>query len=235
MVMLSKVNINFTKDFIKERKQKELGLPKYSTFEEVLNALTHGIGALLAIAAIVLLVVFSAHTPMTITCVSIYASTLFITYIVSTIYHALKINYAKKVFRILDHCSIFFLIAGTYTPLSLVLIGGTVGWVLFGIIWASAIFGVIINSIDMKKFSKLSSICYICMGWCVLFAFKPLINKISVMQLVLLLVGGIAYTIGAVIYNIGKKNKYMHSVWHVFVLIGSILHFFFIFNYCINL
>ncbi len=218
---------------LREELRKAMGLPSYSLFEEILNALTHGIGAALAIVAIVLLPIFSPKEPLYLVCVSIYSATLFILYIISTMYHALGLCKAKKVFRVLDHCSIFLLIAGTYTPISLLIIGGSLGYILAISIWVVAIIGIVLNSIDLNKFAKLSMVCYIGMGWAVVFAFKPLMQSISTYQLTMLLIGGIAYTVGAIIYGVGKKVKYMHSLWHLFVLAGSIFHFFMVFD-CIK-
>ena len=212
-------------------KREKLNLPIYSTFEEILSAISHGIGALLSIAAIVLLIISSSFKAKTIVCVTIYSATLFLLYIVSTLYHALGINKAKKVFRVLDHCSIFILISGTYTPICLLMLNGVVGWLLFSIVWSAAIVGIVFNAIDLKKFSKLSMVCYIAMGWVIIFAIKPLLGVITQRQLLFLFLGGIFYTVGAIIYGIGKKIKYMHSVWHVFVLAGSIFHFFMIFDF----
>lgn len=215
------------------RRIKELNLPEYTTAEELMNAISHGVGAALAIAAIVLLIVYSDLTAKAVVSVTIYSASLFILYIVSTLYHALAPNKAKKVFRVLDHCSIFLLIAGTYTPICLVILGGVVGWVLFGVVWTAAVVGIVFNSIDIKKFAKFSMICYIAMGWVVIFAIKPLVDRITMGQLALLVSGGVAYTVGAGLYGLGKKHKYVHSVWHVFVLAGSILHFFMVLS-CIS-
>ncbi len=224
-----------TKDVkIKEtmlEKRKRLNFPIYSTLEEVLSAVSHGIGAILSIVAIVVLILSSSFKPKTIVCVSIYSATLFILYIVSTMYHALGINRAKKVFRILDHCSIFILISGTYTPICLLMLDNTTGWILFSVVWTFATIGIVLNAIDLKRFSKFSMVCYISMGWAVVFAMKPLLEVISSKQLLFLILGGLAYTLGAIIYGVGKKVKYMHSVWHLFVLAGSILHFFTIFDF----
>lgn len=220
-----------SKKELKADKRKLLNLPQYSTLEEIFSAITHGIGAGLSVVAIVLLIVFSPFDAKTITCVTIYSATLFLLYIVSTMYHSLAINKAKKVFQILDHCSIFILISGTYTPICLLVLKDVVGWVLFSIVWAAATLGVIFNAIDLKKFSKLSMVCYITMGWSIIFAFKPLLNVINSFQLTFLLIGGTLYTIGAIIYAIGKSIKYMHTVWHLFVLGGSIFHFFMIFDF----
>ncbi len=229
------------KEFLSEKAQlrlkkiKELNLPEYTTLEEFLNAFSHGIGAALSIVAIVLLIINSPFDAKSIICVTIYSVSLFILYIISTLYHAIFPGKAKKVFRVLDHCSIFVLIAGTYTPICLLLLDSVIGWILFFVVWIAAIVGIVFNSIDIKKFSKFSMICYIAMGWVVVFAFKPLIESITSMQLLLLVLGGVAYTIGAVLYVLGKKKKYMHSIWHIFVLLGSILHFFMIFSCVKNL
>lgn len=214
----------------RELKREQLNLPRYTVMEEVLNAVTHGIGAALAVAALVILLVMAPKDTGTILCNTLYGVTLFVLYIVSTLYHALGINKAKRVFRILDHCSIFLLIAGTYTPISLLIIGGTTGWILFGCIWGAAAIGIVLNAVDMKRFSKLSAVCYLVMGWAVVFAIKPLVEAMPVREIVLMVAGGVAYTAGAVLYNVGKKVKYIHSIWHVFVLAGSILHFFTILN-----
>lgn len=220
---------------IRLQKLKEFNLPEYSTLEELLNALSHGLGAALSIAAIVLLVINSPFNAKSIVCVSIYSVSLFVLYIISTLYHAILPGKAKKVFRVLDHCSIFVLIAGTYTPICLLVLNSVVGWILFFIVWIAAIVGIVFNSIDIKKFSKFSMICYIAMGWVVVFAFKPLIESVNSTQLLLLVLGGVAYTVGALLYLIGKKRKYMHSIWHLFVLLGSILHFFMVFSYVRNM
>lgn len=225
-----KTNVERIKKSILE-KRKKLNLPIYSTFEEILSAISHGIGALLSIAAIVLLIISSSLKAKTIVCVTIYSATLFLLYIVSTLYHSLGVNKAKKVFRILDHCSIFILISGTYTPICLLMLDGVVGWLLFSVVWSAAIVGIVFNAIDLKKFSKLSMVCYIAMGWAIIFAIKPLLCVVNQRQLLFLFLGGIFYTVGAIIYGVGKKIKYMHSLWHVFVLAGSIFHFFMIFDY----
>lgn len=215
------------------KKLRELNLPEYTLSEELMNSITHGIGAGLAIVAIILLIINSNFEAKSIVCVTIYSVSLFILYIISTLYHALLPSKAKKVFRILDHCSIFLLIAGTYTPICLLVLNSVIGWSLFFIVWIAAIIGIVFNSIDIKKFSKFSMICYVAMGWVVIFAIKPLIDRITLAQLNLLVLGGIAYTVGAILYVVGKKKKYIHSLWHLFVLLGSILHFFMIFS-CIK-
>ena len=214
--------------------KEKIQIPNYSLGEEITNAILHGIGALLAIAALVLCVVFSAihHNPYAVVSSCLYGSTLIILYTMSCLYHSLKVNNAKRVFRIIDHCSIFLLIAGTYTPLTLVSLNGPIGWTLFGIIWGVSILGIILNAIDLNKYKVISMILYIMMGWAIIFTFPRLLKVIDMAGIYLLVAGGIVYTIGAIFYGVGKKIKYMHSVFHFFVLAGSILHFFAILLYC---
>ena len=140
---------------------------------------------------------------------------------------------AKKVFRIFDHCSIFLLIFGTYTPIALVTLNGKLGWLIFSIILASAVIGIVLNSINLEKYKKVSMACYIIMGWMIVVAFKPLGESLARNGIILMLLGGIVYTIGAIIYAVGKKVRYMHSLWHFFVLGGSILQFFGIYFYVV--
>lgn len=213
----------------------KITIPKYTLGEELISAISHGIGTLLSIAALVLCIVFSAlhkNVYAVVSC-AIYGSTSIILYITSTLYHSFKVNNAKRVFRILDHSSIFLLIAGTYTPYTLVVLPKSLGWTIFGIEWACAIIGIVLNSIDLKKFKKISMFLYLIMGWMIIISFKPLINNINIKGIYLMLTGGILYTIGAILYGIGKKHKYIHSIFHIFVLVASILFFFSIFFYVI--
>lgn len=215
--------------------KEKIEIPRYTLGEEITNAILHGIGALLSIAALVLCVVFSAihHNPYAVVSSCIYGSTLIILYTMSCLYHSLKINNAKRVFRIIDHCSIYLLIAGTYTPYTLVTLHGVTGWVTFGIIWACAILGIVLNSIDLKKYKVISFLLYLGMGWEIVFSYNKLVAALDKGGLYLLLAGGVIYTVGAIFYGIGKKHKYMHSIFHFFVLAGSILHFFSILLYVI--
>lgn len=210
-------------------------IPKYSLGEELISAISHGIGSLLSIAALVLCVVFSAihHNPYAVVSSVIYGSTSIILYTMSTLYHSFKVNNAKRIFRIIDHCSIFLLISGTYTPYTLVALPKALGWTIFGINWGCAILGIVLNSINIKKFKKLSMILYLVMGWLIIFSFNSLLSSIDIAGIYLMLAAGSLYTIGAIFYGIGKKHKYMHSVFHLFVLAASILFFFSIFLYVI--
>lgn len=223
-------------DYSMDKKQVKLykiPIPKYTLGEELISSISHGVGAALGIAALCLCVVRSSMINNSLAIVSswIFGISLIILYSMSCIYHGLKPNNAKRVMRVFDHCTIFLLIAGTYTPFTLVSLHGATGWTLFGIIWGTAIIGIILNAIDMEKFKTVSMICYLAMGWAIVFTFKPLMMAVSAPGIKLLVAGGIAYTVGAVIYGIGSKVKYMHSIWHFFVLAGSILHFLAVYNY----
>lgn len=159
----------------------------------------------------------------------IYGISMIMLYTMSSIYHGLHPKkYSKRVFQVLDHCSIFLLIAGSYTPFTLCSIreiNEPVGWVIFGIIWLAALLGITLNAIDIKMFKKFSMVCYLLMGWCVVFEINTLKQALGTIGFTLLLVGGISYTIGAIIYGLAKKHRYSHSIFHLFVLLGSILHF----------
>ena len=213
----------------------KIEIPKYNLCEELLSAISHGVGGFLSIAALVLCTVFSAihHNVYAVISSVIYGSCSIILYTMSTLYHSFKPNNAKRVFRILDHDSIFLLIAGTYTPYALVALPKKIGWVVFGIIWSCAILGITLNSIDLKKYGKLSMVLYIIMGWMIIFTFKTLVASIDIVGIYLMLIAGMLYTIGLIFYGIGKKKKYMHSIFHFFVLSASILFFFSIFLYVI--
>lgn len=218
-----------------ENIQKTLSIkPKYTLSEELISAISHGIGMFLAIAGMVLCIVKSGTNGNTVGVVSssLYGSFMIILYLMSTLYHSFKQNTkVKRVFRIFDHCSIFLLIFGTYIPYTLLTLKGALGWSIFGVVLAATIVGIVLNSINLEKFKKISMICYLVMGWAIIGAVKQIYNNLDVKGFILLLTGGIIYTIGAVIYGLGKKHKYMHSLWHMFVLAGTILQFFSIYLY----
>ena len=212
-------------------KLKDRILPTYTKGEEIFNMTSHIVGAVLGVVATVLCIVFAAMNGNSYGVVSgaIYGVTMIILYTMSSIYHGLspKIK-SKKVFQILDHCSIFLLIAGSYTPFALCSIreyDALAGWIIFGVIWGLAILGIVLNSIDIKKFKVFSMICYLLMGWCIIVKANLLPELLTKYGLILLLAGGIAYTIGAIVYGLGKKYKYAHSIFHLFILLGSFLHF----------
>lgn len=213
-----------TRKVWKQEKREKLRLPLYSLGEEIFSAVSHGAAALFGVTALVLLLVFCEKTPLKVVSVSIFGGTMILLYTVSTLYHALGVNRAKRVFRILDHCTIFLLIAGTYTPITLCCLKGAVGFTMFGIVWGAAVLGIVLNAVNMDRYKKLSMFCYIAMGWVVVFALKTVIERMPLFGLWCLLAGGISYTVGAGIYGFGKRIPYMHSVWHLFVLAGSVLH-----------
>ena len=205
-------------------------LPSYTKGEEIFNMVTHIVGGALGITATVLCVVFSAihHNVYGIVSGAIFGATMIILYTMSSIYHGLRPNMAKKVFQIFDHCSIFLLIAGTYTPFALCVLRQhslALGWSIFGVIWGLAVLGIILKSIDIKMFEVVSFIHYVGMGWCIIFTAKIVYGIIGSTGFGLLLGGGIAYTVGAVMYCFTSKLRYIHSVFHIFVVVGSLLHF----------
>ena len=221
---------------VKLQKEK-IPIPDYTKGEEIFNMVTHIVGGAMGIAVAVLCIVFAAKkgNPYSIVGASIFGSMMILLYSMSSIYHGLSPNLkAKKVFRVLDHCTIFFLIAGTYTPIALCTLreySVALGWTYFGIVWGLAALGVTLTAIDLEKFKVLGMIFYIALGWCIL----PMLPKLTALMgrggVVFLFLGGISYTIGAVLYGIGKKKRYMHSVFHIFIVIGSLLHFFCILFY----
>ncbi|MDD6051041.1 MAG: hemolysin III family protein [Clostridiales bacterium] len=210
-----------------------ISIPKYTLGEELMNSITHGIGAGLGIAALVLCVVKSCRPLDGYKLASsiVFGLTTTLLYLMSCLYHALKVNRAKRVFRVIDHCTIFLLIAGTYTPYTLITLRGTVGWVLFGVVWGVGILGIVLNAVNLRRYAKVSVACYIMLGWVVLFSIKQLVAALAPTGLWLLLSGGIAYTVGAILYGIGAKKRYFHSVFHFFCLLGTALHFFSIYLY----
>lgn len=222
---------------MKRTKLKDRILPKYSKGEEIFNMTSHIVGGALGIVALVLCVVFAAihHNGYGVVSGAIYGVTMILLYTMSSIYHGLKPErFSKKVFQVLDHCSIFLLIAGSYTPFCLCTFreyNTALGWTIFGIIWAIAILGIVLNSIDIKKYKVFSIICYLGMGWCIIFTANLFPKLLGVGGTVFLVAGGIIYSLGAILYGLGKKHKWMHSIFHLFILLGSLLQFFCILLY----
>ena len=198
----------------------------YSEKEEKLNVLTHGFGLLLSVIALFLLIVKSIKSENTtiITSFIIYGLSLIILYAASTFYHAAKAPELRYKLNIFDHASIYVLIAGTYTPFTLVTLEGWVGWTVFGVSWGLALIGVILKLFYTGKYDRISTIAYVLMGWLIVFAIKPLLANLSYEGLLWLFLGGIFYTVGAILYSMNKM-KYNHAIFHFFVLLGSISHF----------
>ena len=216
-----------------EQRKHRIAIPHYTLGEELMNSISHGVGALFGIVALVLCVVRAAQSgdPYRIVSGAIFGFTVLILYLMSCLYHALKVNKAKRVFRVIDHCTIFLLIAGTYTPYTLVSLRGSVGWWVFGVIWATAIVGIVLNAVSLKKFSKISVVLYLIMGWMIIIAYQPMVQAIPGGGMQLLVWGGVAYTVGAILYGVGSRKKYFHSIFHFFCMIGTALHFLSIYLY----
>lgn len=208
---------------------------RYTLGEEIFNAITHGVGSLLSIAGCVILIIFGAISGDVWSVVgnAIFGGSLIILYSMSTLYHSITHEKAKAFFRIMDHNSIFFLIAGTYTPILLSTIrrvNSWLGWTLFGVVWGAAILGIVLNSISIERFKIFSNICYMAMGWIVIVAMRPLLQNLDLKSMWFLFGGGFFYTVGVIFYAM-KKVKWMHSIWHLFTIAGSVLHFFFVLIY----
>lgn len=210
-------------------KLKDRTLPDYTKGEEIFNMVSHITGGVLGIVSTVLCVVFAAihHNAYGVVSGAIFGATMIVLYTMSSIYHGLRRNTVKKVFQVIDHCSIYLLIAGTYTPFALCTLREYktwLGWTVFGVIWGLAALGIILNAIDLRSFRVISMILYLGMGWCIVFTGKDVLSLLGTAGFSLLLAGGVAYTVGAVLYGLGRKHRYMHSVFHLFVVLGSLLH-----------
>ncbi len=194
---------------------------------ERFNSISHLVGAVLALAGAVVLVVVASRGGDTrrIVSFSIYGATLFLLYLISTLYHGLPTGRAKHVFRILDHQAIYLLIAGSYTPFTLVTLDGIVGWWLFGAIWGMAVLGLVLDALPRRGARVLPLIIYFVMGWLILLAIKPLLASLPRAGFIWLLTGGLLYTSGIVFYALDRRYPWMHGVWHLFVLAGSISHY----------
>ena len=209
---------------------KDRPFPDYSRKEEFLNSASHAVGVLCAIEMMVMTVTApkSQSRTLALSCGIVYVGCLFITFLVSSIYHGLPKGMPKQVMRVIDHCDIFFTIAGTYTPIMLVgvlSINPAMAWSIFTVEWVFAVIGVVLNAIDLKKYATFSMICYLAMGWCVIISLRDTVLAMTWPGFAYILGGGVAYTIGAVLYLIGKKKPYRHFVFHIFVLLAAIIQF----------
>lgn len=211
------------------KKEYDKSLPKYTKGEEIFNAVTHIVGGAFGIIFLIVGVIYAHFNCNSVGILSmyIYGFCMIIAYTMSSIYHFLRPNRAKKVFRIFDHCSIFLLIAGTYTPYCLITLSPAPEWAysIFSLVWGISILGIVLNAVNMYKWKVASMIAYIALGWCIVIAIVPLLKYLELAGFWWLLAGGISYTVGAVFYGFGSKIKYIHSIWHLFVLIGSIFQF----------
>ncbi|QZN92218.1 hemolysin III family protein [Limosilactobacillus panis] len=222
------MHLSARKEFCSVNKQH---IDKKTLLIEIGNAISHGIGTGLAITGLVFLIIRAAHSGsvMRVVTFTIYGSILVLFYLSSTLFHALVFTRARHVFQVFDHCMIYALIAGTYTPYCLVSIKGWLGWTMFGVIWGLAVIGIIYKSIWLKHKSALSTLVYVLMGWLCIFAFFPLWNVLGPVGFGLLLAGGITFTIGALLYS--RPTDYTHLIWHFFVLVGTGLMYFSILLY----
>ena len=210
-----------------------ISVPKYSLGEELVNSISHGIGAILSVIALIFLVLKAGNVRGVVS-VCLYASFMIILYTISCVYHALSPKIlGKKVLRVIDHCNVLLMVAGTYMPICLSLLYGRLGWITFAIVWVVTIVGVVFNAINVDKYSLISVICNLVLGWGSLLLINPMLSLIPLKGVIYLVVGGVMYTIGSILYGLGKKIPYMHSVFHFFVLLGSFFQFLFIYFYCI--
>lgn len=207
----------------RSRRRRVLQLPRYTVGEEILNGISHGVGALLAIAGTVLLLLRCSTATEYASC-SVYGASLILLYVVSCLYHSLDVCRGKKVFQVLDHCTINLLIAGTYTPLVLLCFPPQRRWVCL-LVWAIAAFAIVLNAVDMHRFRVVSMVCYIGLGWMIAIFWKDIYYSMDSFALTTLIAGGIVYTVGAILFGVGVRMKYMHSVFHFFVVAASVLHY----------
>lgn len=213
-------------------------LPDYTNGEEIFNMVTHIVGGGLGVVYLTLCVIVAAlhRNVWGVVSSAIYGASVIALFTMSSVYHGLKPVMAKKVLQVLDHCTIYFMIAGTYTPIMLSLLRKTrpvTAWVVFGVVWGIAALAITLNAIDLKKYSVFSMICYIGMGWCIILTIVPVYKALTFWGFMWLLGGGILYTIGAILFGIGAKVRYIHSVFHIFVVLASIMHFFCILFYVV--
>ena len=217
---------------MKRIKLKDRILPDYTRGEEIFNMVSHIVGGGFGVIALATCVIkaFVKFDAYSIVSAFIYGFSMVILYTMSSVYHGLKPEQAKKVMQVIDHCTIFFLIAGTYTPISLIAMrreNTALGWVIFGVVWGFSALGITLNAIDLKKYNVFSMICYIGVGWCIIFPLKTAVRAIGTPGFWWLLAGGISYTVGSILYGAASKKVhcYMHSVFHIFVVLGSILQY----------
>jgi len=204
-------------------------LPKYTRGEELFNMITHIVGGGLGLVALLACVIVAAFNQNAMAVVSgaVYGFSVILLFTMSSIYHGLKVGLPKRVFRILDHCTIYVLIAGSYTPILLNAFREYYprdAWILFGLIWGFAVLGITLSAINLKKFAVFAICCYLGMGWAAVFRIGPLMRVLGTPFFTLILIGGILYTVGVIFYVLGRKKKYMHSVFHIFVIAASVIH-----------
>ncbi len=218
-------------DVVMEKKKHVVSLPGYSLSEELINAISHGLGALLGLAALVLLLL-RARGAAAVVSVSLFGLAMIQLYTISCIYHALSPRLkGKKVLRVIDHCNVYLLVLGTYIPVSLLGVGGARGWILLGLVLAFSVPGITFTAIDVDRYQVVSVLCHLLSGWSILFGVRDLLGSVGAPGLTWMVLGGVMYTIGSVLYGLGKRKKYRHCVFHVFCLLGTFCHFWSVYAY----
>ena len=205
--------------------------PRYTLGEELVNAISHGIGAALSVAALVVMLL-RARGPMAVSAVSVFGAAMIVLYTISCVYHSLSPRIrGKRVLRVLDHCSVFFLVLGTYVPVSLLGVSGARGWALLGVVFAFAAAGIALNAVSIEKCKSISVVCHLICGWSILAGIPQLMTRVGPAGVRWLLAGGVLYTLGAVLYGLGAKKRYIHSAFHFFCLLGTYCHFWCVYRY----
>lgn len=213
------------------KQMRAISIPSYSMGEEISNAVSHGFGAILSAAALVLMLV-RARGALAVTAAALFGSVMILLYTMSCLYHALPPSLSgKRVLRVLDHCNVFLLVFGTYIPASLLGVCGVRGWVLFSVVAFLTLLGIVFTVIDMERFQTAAVICQLLSGWSILIGASDLLNTAGVQGFVWMIAGGVMYTIGAILYGMGKRRMYFHSVFHVFCLLGTFCHFWAIYQF----
>ena len=216
-----------------EKKKERISIPSYTLSEELINSISHGIAAAFSIWGLVMLIIKASNEgAMAVTTVTLFGTTMILLYTISCIYHALSPRIiGKKVLRVIDHCNVFLLVFGTIIPIALVGMKGVCGWVYFGIVGFVTLLGIIFSAVDVDKNEKIEVVCHLVNGWSAVLLIKPLIAGVGVAGLIFIILGGVMYSIGALLYGLGSKKKYMHSVFHFFCIAGSIFHYLAIYLY----
>lgn len=216
-----------------DKKKERISIPSYTLSEELINSISHGIAAAFSIWGLVMLIIKASNEgAMAVTTVTLFGTTMILLYTISCIYHALSPRITgKKVLRVIDHCNVFLLVFGTIIPIALVGMKGVCGWVYFGIVGFVTLLGIIFSAIDVDKNEKIEVVCHLVNGWSAILFIKPLIAGVGVVGLIFIILGGVLYSIGALLYGLSSKKKYMHSVFHFFCIAGSIFHYLAIYLY----
>lgn len=213
------------------RRTRIISIPDYTLGEELFNSISHGLGALLGAAALALMMV-RARGALEVTTAALFGASMILLYTMSCVYHALPAGLpAKKVLRVLDHCNVYLLVFGTYIPVSLLGVGGKTGWVLFGVVGFFTALGVVLTAVDLERFKVAAVICHLLNGWSILFGLSGLMQSMGREGILFLVLGGLMYSLGAILYAIGKKKRYRHSIFHLFCLAGTFFHFWAVYRY----